>query len=116
MLITEVLDKKVGQFVGIYDEFTKTFGPGQTFRVILYGAERMGAICPEYNGIAVLRKGGKARNRKDTIYTTVASRLARANSGYYGYTAEQKQLLEKLRGAEFFEFQSLLGVWLQPAA
>jgi hypothetical protein len=119
MMFTDVSDKCVGQFIGLYEDQTVDFGRGLKFRVIAYAAERAGAICPENNGIAVLRDSGQVSRKKATkgepIYTVVASRVAQANSGYYGITGKQKQMFDALCAADFNEFQELLNSRIQPA-
>lgn len=115
MMFTDVSDKKVGQFVGLYEDKEVSFGPGLTFRVVVYAAESMGAICPEYNGVAVLRDARKP-NRKKPVLSVTASRLAQAASGYYGMTVGQKKLFDELCTASFEKFQQLLGVKLLKAA
>jgi hypothetical protein len=118
MMFTDVSHKQVGQFVGLYEDRTVNFGAGLKFRVIAYAAERAGAICPENNGIAVLRETGKVSRRKGAKgqpeYQVVASRLARASSGYYGISGIQKQTFEALCAANFKQFQALLEKTISP--
>lgn len=112
MMFTDVSSKKVGQFVGLYEDKTVDFGIGLKFRVIVYAAESAGAICPEYNGIAVLRESGNISKKKSDngapLYTVIASRVAQASSGYYGITGAQKQMFDALCAANFDQFQELL--------
>lgn len=114
MLITDVLHKRVGQYVGLYRDATLTFGQDLTFRVIAYGAEGLDKASPKNNGIAVLREQRSA-STSEKVYTTIASGLARANSGYFGLTTEQIRLFEKLEKANFETFQETLGIRLAPA-
>lgn len=118
MMFTDVSHKTVGQFVGLYEDRTVEFGAGLKFRVIAYASERAGAICPENNGIAVLRDSGKVCRRKfskgEPVYTVIASRLARTSSGYYGISTSKKQMFDALCSANFSEFQALLERSLSP--
>lgn len=117
-MFTDVAHKQVGQFVGLYEDREVSFGKGLKFRVVVYAAERAGAICPEYNGIAVLRDTGKVSRSRHSKgqpeYTVIAKRVAQANSGYYGMTGDQRQTLEALCSASFPEFQALLGKEIAP--
>jgi hypothetical protein len=112
MMFTDVSNKQVGQFVGLYEDKVVSFGGAMTFRVIAYAAERAGAICPEYNGIAVLRDSGlksrKKASKGEPVYTVIASRLAQSSSGYYGISGKQKQMFDALCAANFKEFQELI--------
>lgn len=118
MMFTDVSHKTVGQFVGLYEDRTVEFGTGLKFRVIAYASERAGAICPENNGIAVLRDSGKVCRRKSSrgepVYTVIASRVAQAGSGYYGISAPQKRMFDALCAASFSEFQQLLETTISP--
>jgi hypothetical protein len=119
MMFTDVSNKRVGQFIGLYEDKTVDFGKGLKFRVIAYAAEGAGAVCPENNGIAVLRDSGKVsrgkRTKGEPIYTVITSRVAQANSGYYGITGQQKRMFDALCAADFDEFQDLLHLKIQPA-
>lgn len=114
MNLPAVMDKTVGQFIGLYEDKEISFGKGLVFRVIVYGAEKMGMACPEYNGVAVLRDT-RAPGAKKPVYSVTASRLASASSGYYGMTVGQKKLFDELCTASFEKFQQLLGLRLVKA-
>ena len=115
MTLADVMDKQVGQFIGLYEDKEISFGKGLVFRVIVYGAENMGGVCSEYNGVAVLRDS-RAPGAKKPVYGVTASRLAMAPSGYYGATVGQKKLFDELCAASFEKFQQLLGMRLVKAA
>lgn len=87
------MSKCVGPFVGVCRDATRTFSNGRSFRFVLYGAyNAFGLIGPEKNGIAVLDED----NRQ-----VVCDEISRADSGYYGPTAQQLKAFDDLTGEDF---------------
>lgn len=108
-MFTDVANKQVGQFVGLYADQTVTFPGSSTYRVIVYAAERAGAICPEFNGVAVLRMNPSvAKKPGSSNWFVTKCRMAQAASGYYGMTVAQKALFDRLCAASLEEFLAIL--------
>jgi hypothetical protein len=79
--------KRVGQFMGVQEDKTLTFGE-RNFRIILYGAYNAhGLIGPECNGIAVLDEDNKC---------VVLDEEAKQDTGYYGASERQKQRFKEV--------------------
>jgi hypothetical protein len=120
MLFSEVADKQVCQFIGLYADKTVEFGWRMSYRVIVYAAERVagGAICPEFNGVAVLRPNPDAANNPGSqTWFLTKYRMAQADSGHYGMTVSQALLFDRLcASASLSEFLDILTEERAPAA
>ena len=92
------MSKQVGPFVGVSADQVRTFPNGRSFRFLVYGAyNAFGLIGSEKNGVAVLDEDNKC---------VVCDELARADSGYFGPSAEQLALFRKMT-AENFDYDEL---------
>ena len=78
-------------FMGVEYEFVKMIRKGKkkrTFRVITYQAyNAMGLIGSESNGIAILDEDKKC---------VVSDEIERQDSGYFGASAAQRELMDKI--------------------
>lgn len=119
-MFSDVAEKQVGQFVGLYADQAIEFGLRSSYRVIVYAAERVagGAIAPEFNGVAVLRMNPDAVNNPGSpTWSLMKYRLAQADSGYHGMTSDQLELFERLcKATTLLEFVDILSEACAPAA
>lgn len=120
MMFSDVADKQVGQFVGLYADKVVEFGWRNSYRIIVYAAERVagGAIGPEFNGVAVLRNNPDVPNNPGSqTWFLMKYRMAQADSGYYGMTPSQAELFDRLCAAEsLLAFVDILSEASTPAA
>ena len=95
------LSSKVGPFMGVTHDVTRTFRTSsgkRTFRIIRYGAYNAGGLIgPENNGIAVLDNSG----------CVVADQIGRAN-GLLGPGQAQVDIFERMRRMKWGEFQAFV--------
>ncbi len=95
------MSKTVGPFVGVCADSTRTFPNGRQFRFLVYGAyNAFGLIGPEKNGVAVLDEDNKS---------VLVDELAIAESGYFGPSAAQLELYERM-SSEAFTYEELCEV------
>ena len=92
------MSKQVGPFVGVSFDATRTFSNGRSFRFVVYGAyNAFGLIGSEKNGVAIL---------DNDALTVVVDELEQGASGYYGPSAEQKALFDRVT-SESFAYEDL---------
>jgi hypothetical protein len=91
--------KRVGPYMGISRDVTRSDNGG-TYRFIVYGAyNAYGLIGPEMNGIAVLDEDKKS---------VLCDLIAREDSGYFGPTQYQLNMLDHLMKIPFDEFKQFI--------
>jgi hypothetical protein len=91
---------RIGPFMGVQRQETRTFENGRTFLVILYAAyNAFGLIGSECNGIAVLDEDRKQ---------VVCDEIAKSGFGYNGCTPKQNAEFDRVCSLRWTEFQALV--------
>lgn len=101
-MFSDVEEMQVCQFVGLYADKTVDFGWRNSYRILVYGAERIpgGGVSREFNGVAVLRNNPDAANNPGSqTWFLTKYRLAQADADNDGMTAAQLELFNQLCGA-----------------
>lgn len=90
----------VGPYMGTQCEYTKKFKNGRSFRIMIYGAfNAYGLIGSEKNGILVLDE-----DKKEVL----CDEICRADSGYFGATPMQREMLFEIKMMKWKAFQQFI--------